>query len=162
MASMYKSIKYCGKHKQKYILLWQAHTTKHSIMAIMYKSKDYYCQHVQEHTASWPTCTSIRSHGIKASMFKSPQCHDQHIQDCMASVWLSNSSTFSLCGAVLTQLLVTSECHIADKCDCLNITFHRVQNNHHLHTDINRHGEAHRCSTTLSNASITLILPSSC
>jgi len=52
MVSMYKGIKYCGKHKQKYILLWQAHTTKHCIMAIMYKSEDYYCQHVQEHTAS--------------------------------------------------------------------------------------------------------------
>jgi len=59
IASMYKSIKYCGKHIQKYTVLWQAHKTKHNIMANLYKSTDYYCQLVQEHTASRPAYSSV-------------------------------------------------------------------------------------------------------
>jgi hypothetical protein len=139
-------------------------------VAGIYHCIQHHGQHVQQHTASWPAC--LKAHCITASMYEAPQghasmyknkeCHDQHVQDCTTSIWLRNSSAFNLCVKVLIQIPVTNECHTSHNRDCPNITFHSIQNNHHLHTDINRHGEAHRCSITLSNACITLKLSSSC
>lgn len=40
VTSMYKSIRYCGKHIQEC-----------SLMTSIYKSTDHHCKHVQEHTA---------------------------------------------------------------------------------------------------------------
>ena len=106
----------------------------HSIMASMFKCILYHSsQHVQEPIWSCPEGT--RLHGI-----------------CVAE----QQFCLQLCAAVLIKLLVTSACHTPHNCDCPNITFHSVQNNHRLHTDINRHAEAHRRSTTLSIACTTL------
>ena len=131
-------------------------------MASRYKSTQHHGQHV------------LRAHGIMASMYKgpqdhasmykSPQCHAQNVQDCTASVWLKNSSAFNLCKAVLIQILnATHLITVTVRTSPSTVrNFHSIQNNHLLHTDINRHGEAHSCSTTLSNACKTLTLSISC
>jgi hypothetical protein len=126
----------------------------HSITASTYKSTRQHGQHVQgptgsrqhvqEHTVSWPACT--RLHTI---------CWAEK-QFCFQFVRGSFDTTSGHCWMpYFSQLTVqTSPSTIRN--------FHSIKNNHHVHTDINRHGEAHRCSTTLSNACKTLKLSLSC
>jgi len=176
MGSMYDIANHHCQHVQGHTASWPARSSVYSItVASMYHSIQHHGQQVQQHTASWPAriehmvswpaCTRAhrvmpactRTHSVMTSTYKIAQ---QLLgwETVLLSIYVQQFlyNFRSLLNAILltTVTVQTSSSTVHN--------FHIIKNNHHLHTDINRHGEAHRCSTTLSNACKTLKLSSLC